>query len=147
MIIRESVENDYKAIWDISKNALGYDCDIEAVYKNLNSILSSDREMIFVAENEDVVVGYIHAEIYSSLLFDKHLINILAFAVAQGRQHCGTGAMLLNKVEEWAKEISAVGIRLNSGSARADAHKFYRTKGFNQEKQQIRFVKIFISEE
>ncbi len=147
MIIREVVEHDYKAIWDISKNALGYDCDIEAVHNNLNSTLNSNREIIFVAENEDAVVGYIHAEVYSSLLFDKRLINILAFAVAQGRQHCGTGAKLLDAVEKWAVETGIAGIRLNSSCDRVHAHKFYRAKGFNHEKQQIRFVKIFNSEE
>lgn len=34
-------------------------------------------------------------------------------------------------------------IRLNSGSARKEAHSFYRKIGYNSEKEQIRFMKTF----
>ena len=40
-----------------------------------------------------------------------------------------------------AKEKEIKEIRLNSGGSRKEAHEFYRTIGFDDEKMQVRFVK------
>ena len=42
---------------------------------------------------------------------------------------------------KWAKENGIKKVRLNSGFSRKDAHIFYRSIGYNNEKEQIRFMK------
>lgn len=49
----------------------------------------------------------------------------------------------MEAAENWAKEIGAKGVRLNSGASRTEAHAFYRHIGYTSEKQQIRFLKEF----
>lgn len=49
----------------------------------------------------------------------------------------------MDAVETWAKECGIRMIRLNSGMARTEANEFYRKQGFDNEKEQIRFLKKY----
>lgn len=138
--VRECIINDYTSIWQINKEALGYDFPKDNTKLNLEKSINSDREKIFVAEINNVVVGYIHGEVYSILYMDK-LINILGLAVLEDYQRMGIGRKLILSIESWAKGINAIGVRLNSGTNRTNAHKFYRSIGYDNEKNQIRFIK------
>ena len=139
MRIRNANSNDSIAISKISYEDLGYACSIELVAARLDS-LDSKREVVFVAELDKIVVGYVHAEIYN-LLYAESMVNILGIAVAAAYRKCGIGKALLIAVEEWAKSLGIYTVRLNSGAARSDAHAFYRAMGYNNEKDQIRFIK------
>ena len=118
---------------------MGYKCNDELVSKRLRN-LDNEREMVFVAEIDNVIVGYIHAEIYK-LLYYESMINILGIAVSSDYRRHGIGKLLLIHVENWAKELGINIIRLNSGNSRKEAHAFYRTIGFDNEKEQICFNK------
>ncbi len=140
--IRNASADDYKAIAEISHNDLGYgSCSDELVRQKLNDI-DPIREAVFVAETENGIIGYIHAEKYDTL-YSETLVNILGLAVRADSRRNGAGKRLMEAAEGWAREKSAKGIRLNSGAARTGAHGFYRSVGFNSEKQQIRFIKFF----
>lgn len=141
MIIRKASINDSAAIAEISSSDLGYDCTAEFVGNKLEK-LDTSREAVFVAECNDNVIGYIHVEKYDTL-YSETLANILGLAVKAESRRNGAGSMLLNASEDWAKEIGAAGVRLNSGGTRHGAHEFYRARGFNSEKHQIRFIKLF----
>ncbi|MDU6361292.1 MAG: GNAT family N-acetyltransferase [Clostridiales bacterium] len=106
----------------------------------MQAALASEREKVFVALCDEQVVGYIHAENYEVLYYPS-MKNLLGFAVLRDYQRKGIGTRLLNAVEEWAKETGAYGVRLNSGKIRRDAHAFYRLRGYDSEKEQIRFIK------
>lgn len=67
--------------------------------------------------------------------------NIMGIAVFSECKHSGIGKALLTKVEDWAKQAGASGIRLVSGANRTDAHAFYRKCGYTGDKQQINFKK------
>ena len=141
MVIRKANINDSAAIAEISSCDLGYDCTAEFVEKKLEQ-LNSSREAVFVAECNDKVIGYIHVEKYDTL-YSETLANILGLAVKAESRRNGAGSMLLDAAEGWAKDIGAVGVRLNSGGTRLGAHEFYCSRGYNSEKQQIRFIKSF----
>ena len=102
--------------------------------------LDTTREVVFVAELDGEVAGYVHAEVYS-LLYWEPMVNILGLAVSSDFRRKGAGKALMKRVEEWAKERKIKEIRLNSGGTRKEAHEFYRTIGFDDEKVQIRFLK------
>ena len=139
MIIRKANIHDSPAICKISCDGLGYDCTAELVSLRLGS-LDNLREIVFVADLGESTVGYVHAEIYN-LLYAESMVNILGIAVATAYRKCGIGKALLIAVEEWAKSLEIYTVRLNSGAARSDAHAFYRAMGYNNEKDQIRFIK------
>lgn len=139
MVIREAVITNAAAICRISSNDLGYKCEEQFVKERLEK-LDTTREVVFVAELDGEVAGYVHAEVYS-LLYWEPMVNILGLAVSSDFRRKGAGKALMKRVEEWAKERKIKEIRLNSGGTRKEAHEFYRTIGFDDEKVQIRFLK------
>lgn len=139
MRIREAKVTDAAAICRISSKDLGYDCEEGFVKVRLEN-LDETREVVFVAELDEVVVGYVHAEEYR-LLYWEPMVNILGLAVSSDCRRKGAGKALIKRVEEWAREKEIKEIRLNSGGTRKEAHEFYRAIGFDDEKVQIRFLK------
>lgn len=137
--IRTASSEDTAAIAMLCRESLGYACTDATVQTRLSQC-DSARERVFVAEQDGTVVGFVHAEIYKTLYFDL-LVNILGFAVSSEFRRQGIGTALLAKTEQWAVDVGAVGIRLNSGGMRTDAHIFYRHAGFSEEKVQLRFLK------
>jgi len=139
MHIREAKITDAAAICRISSKDLGYECE-ESFVKERMEKLEANREVVFVAELEGAVAGYVHAEVYS-LLYWEPMVNILGLAVSSDYRRQGVGKILMQQVEEWAKEKGIKEIRLNSGGTRKGAHEFYRAIGFDDEKVQVRFLK------
>lgn len=139
MIIREATIEDAFAICNISCADLGYDCSCEFVSTRISN-LDKGREKVFVAEVNEIVAVYIHAEKYQTLYFEP-MINILGLAVSSEFRRRGIGRMLLKRAERWANEVGIHKIRLNSGASRKETHSFYRAMGYNNEKGQIRFIK------
>lgn len=139
MIIRRATLEDHLAICRICKNDLGYECASELVFHRLSS-LDRKREAVFVAEIDQKTIGYVHAEIYNVLYFES-MVNILGIAVSSEYRRHGVGKALLSEVENWAKTLNIKKIRLNSGAKRTAAHSFYTAMGYNDQKEQIRFIK------
>ena len=137
--VRKAIPQDSNAIREISRTAMGYDCTVEIVWNRLCS-MDDNREAVYVAELDGTVVGFIHAETYK-LLYSEAMVNILGIAVdSQYRRH-GAGKALLHQVENWAKSMGINTVRLNSGAARKDAHRFYEALGYMDRKEQIRLIK------
>lgn len=139
IVIRKASVDDAAAVAGLCREGLGYDCTDELVQRKLQG-LDAKRETVFAAVIDEKVIGFIHIEKYDTLYFDT-LVNILGIAVDADYRRCGVGRMLISATENWAKEIGAAAIRLNSGESRTQAHSFYRAVGFNGEKTQLRFLK------
>lgn len=140
--IREAVLNDAKAISELNNIQMGYKTSVEDTSERLVSILASKSNKVFVATVDGNVVGYIHANDYDVLYF-PHVKNIMGIAVNEEFKRQGIGRRLIDAVEVWARNTNAVGIRLVSGAARKDAHEFYKHCGYNENKEQLNFKKIF----
>lgn len=139
MMIREANPSDAPAIARISSEVLGYPCDAKSVQERLEQ-LDVQQEVVFVAEVDDQVVGYLHAQIYRTLYMDA-MVNLLGLAVLETMQQKGIGRALLEDAEQWAMDHGIFWMRLNSGASRTGAHAFYHTMGYTDEKPQIRFFK------
>jgi GNAT superfamily N-acetyltransferase len=53
----------------------------------------------------------------------------------------GVGAILLEKVEDWARQKGCAAISVRSNIIRHEAHKFYLAQGYNHIKTQHAFRK------
>ena len=84
--------------------------------------------------------------------FTENSLPILIFTLILGLALSGIGAMYVSKnfikrlrrLTTTMNEIKEKGInkvRVNSGFSRKEAHEFYRSLGYNNEKEQIRFLK------
>ena len=139
IIIRQAKIEDYKDICKICCDDLGYNCSEELVKERLEG-LDKNNERVLVAVYNSEVVGYLHAQIYKTLYFEE-LINFLGVAVSKEYRNKKVGTKLVNEIENWAKEKGINKVRVNSGFSRKEAHEFYRSLGYNNEKEQIRFLK------
>lgn len=139
-IIRRCKLCDAFALHILNKNEMGYDYPEEKTENNLKTALEKDHEVIFVAESEGRIVGYIHASVYELLFSDKG-VNILGIAVSSEHIRKGIGRALVSVVEEWAISCGASYIRLVSGESRQNAHLFYEKCGFTSNKMQKNFKK------
>ena len=141
-IVRQAVISDAKDIYYINKTSLGYDYDLEKQKAKIQAVLNDSTQVIFVAETNNKVVGYIHLVNYD-VIYADNFKNCLGLAVDNDYKRNGIGSALINQAEIWAKENGAVGIRLCSGVEREKAHQFYQSQGYEVTKLQKNIKKIF----
>ena len=141
--IRECKINDYIDIALLNKNEMGYEYSIEDTKNKLKQLLNDSNHKIYIAVVEDKVVGYIHSNNYD-LLYAPHMKNIMAIAISSNFKRNGIGKMLLDEVEKWAKNTNAFGVRLVSGATRIGAHDFYKSCGYEENKEQKNFIKYIM---
>lgn len=141
-IVRQAVISDAKDIYYINKTSLGYDYDFEKQKAKIQAVLNDSTQVIFVAETNNKVVGYIHLVNYD-VIYADNFKNCLGLAVDNDYKRNGIGSALLNQAEIWAKENGAAGIRLCSGVEREKAHQFYQSQGYEVTKIQKNIKKIF----
>ena len=145
-MIRLAVLSDAEAINEINAVSLGYPCELRLTSRLISTVLAHPDHVLLVFEEDKQVIGYIHAERYISL-YESEFYNLLGLAVRQGYHGQGVGRTLLRAVEDYAKDQGAMGIRLNSGSQRTKAHRFYENMGYDGHKLQKRFIKRFEDKE
>ena len=139
LVIRSAITDDAEGICKICCDDLGYSCTTDLIRQRLAE-LDLNREQVFVADYNSSVVGYVHVENYKTLYFNE-LANLIGLAVSKNYRRHGIATALIKNVEHWAKNKNIKMLRLNSGSSRKEAHEFYRSIGFDNEKEQIRFIK------
>jgi GNAT superfamily N-acetyltransferase len=142
MNIRLATINDAEDIQKINSEVLQYDYPLEKAKEMLRLILALDWQMIYVAEIDGELVGYVQAHKYLGTYFDL-FVNIIGLAVASEFQGQGVGKALMIATETWAKNNGAKGVRLNSGEKRLEAHAFYEKIGYDKAKLQANFQKMF----
>ena len=142
MIIRPANINDAESIQQINLMALGYDFSLADTTTMLSNILSKPNDIVFAAESNGLVVGYLHGSDYDCTYMPP-LKNIMAMTVLEEYRGMGIGRLLLNAVEDWAKNEGCCGVRLISSLYRTEAHKFYLSCGYFDRKDQKNFMKLF----
>jgi GNAT superfamily N-acetyltransferase len=142
IIIRPAAIGDCPRFCQLNREALGYDYPYEKTLVRLKLILSRPSDKVYVAECEGIVAGYVHAADYECT-YCGPLKNIIAIAVDERLRGLGIGRELLSAAEGWAKECGCEGVRLSSGFARTEAHKFYSQCGYTLRKEQKNFIRLF----
>lgn len=140
--VRSATVDDFEAIYTLNRDGFGYDFAPEETRARLQYILEKTDNIILVAILGGAVVGYIHAADYECT-YAYSLKNILSLVVDEKSQGKGIGRVLLQAVEEWARETGAAGVRLVSGFNREKAHHFYLACGYRIRKDQRNFIKLF----
>ena len=146
-MLRTLKATDVASIYEINKDALGYDFSPEETASQLDK-LSQDPHHFLLGFEEPTshdLLGYVHAEVYESL-YSKPGFNILALAVLPQTQCKGIGKTLLQGLEKEAEKRGYKFIRLNSADHRLSAHAFYERVGYTCDKVQKRFIKLINGE-
>ncbi|ALA40798.1 MULTISPECIES: GNAT family N-acetyltransferase [Paenibacillus] len=140
--VREIRVSDYHDIYLLNQdfNPNLYLFPEEKVKEKIELITKESKDMIFVYEENNEVLGYIHGSPYE-LLFSESLVNVLGFVVKEKYRNQGVGSMLIERLEQWGKSHGFSGIKLLSHPSRIQAHRFYERRGYMFTKDQKNFIK------
>jgi len=144
-MIRNLKIQDAEKLQVINKEQLGYDFPIDLTKSQLTKLLNDSKHHFFLGfedDNSKKILGYVHAEVYESI-YSRPLFNVLALAVSKESEKQGIGKKLMHALENEARNRQYEAIRLNSGMIRKEAHKFYEKIGYDNNKNQKRFIKFF----
>jgi GNAT superfamily N-acetyltransferase len=140
--IRPATEDDIPSLALLS-GELGYETTAEEVATRFRFLKEMPDHGIYVAEEDGAVLGFVSFERYDTIYFDSGL-NLTGLVVSEGARNKGIGRQLLEAAEAYAAGKGLKFLRLNSGAQRLEAHRFYRNRGFHNEKDQKRFIKTIV---
>ncbi|MFK7697055.1 GNAT family N-acetyltransferase [Paenibacillus sp. HJGM_3] len=125
---------------DFNPNLAGF--SEEKVKEKIEIITKKTKDIVFVCEQDNEVIGYIHGSPYE-LLFSDPLVNVLGFVVKEKYRNQGVGTLLMDCLEQWGKNNGFSGIKLLSHPSRVNAHRIYERRGYKFTKDQKNFIKTF----
>ncbi|AZZ97835.1 GNAT family N-acetyltransferase [Pseudoalteromonas sp. R3] len=134
VIIREPQASDSEAIHQVSRH-LGYtELSPSEAYENLHALLNSPQDKLYVAQRNGLIVGWIHV-FYARRLASAGFYEIGGLIVSPDAQGQGIGRKLVNHVRTQHRGT----VRVRCNMLRKDAHRFYESIGFNNNKGQFVF--------
>ena len=114
---------------------LGYPATASEIEERLNAMGDGDKDVVFVAVLEEVVVGWIH--VFCTLRLESGIFGEIGGLVVdeyfRGR---GIGEKLVEKAKQWSSENGMRTLKVRSNKVRDEAHRFYVRLGFNERKEQ-----------
>jgi GNAT superfamily N-acetyltransferase len=97
--------------------------------ERLGALIDSSDGEVFVADHDGTVVGICTVTLdLDSVRFGRRAW-VEDLAVDPGHRSAGHGKALLDAAKDWGRERGATHLELDSGEARADAHRFYEREG------------------
>lgn len=98
----------------------------------LRSLMKSKQARVFIAVDNNAVVGYSACRIASHppVLKLEHYGLIMDMAVIQKYQRCGAGTMILDAIYEWVKSIGLDRIELQVLPTNKIGYSFWQKHGF-----------------
>jgi GNAT superfamily N-acetyltransferase len=93
--------------------------------ERLRRLIAADDGEVFVAERDGAIVGIctVALDVESVRFGQRAWVEDLA--VHADHRSAGFGKRLLDAAKDWGREHGATHLELDSGEARADAHRFY----------------------
>ena len=131
--IRECTAEDVPGITRLS-HQLGYAISEEQTLQNINALLQSDNNKVYVAVDEKVI-GWIGLA-YTVSVESPPICLINGLIVDENYRSKGIGKMLIEKAKEWSRNKGVDKLRLRCNAKRTEAHRFYINAGFTEIKQQ-----------
>jgi GNAT superfamily N-acetyltransferase len=95
----------------------------------LSEAIASPRSTVLVADDEGALIAFCTAYLELNSVRFGQRCWVEDAAVDPERRSQGVGATLLSAAREWARRAGATHLELDSGLARADAHRFYEREG------------------
>lgn len=125
---------------------LGYSATKEQIEERLNKIQNNKSHIIYVAVENDYIIGWAHAHISDLIIIPNQAI-LFGLVVDENYRNHGIGRLLMQYIEEWATLAGCEGVMLRSNIKRQDAHLFYEKIGYTNIKQSLTFYKKLPSQE
>lgn len=145
--IRKADKKDEKRICDLFIEMLQtiYNTDDVKGYEdgNLNHYFEENEKVIFVAESENAVIGFLSVEVHR----DEHeYIYLDDFSVSEKFRQNGIGNSLLKEAEEYGKSVNVSASLLHVEKTNERAFNFYKRNGydvFEEQDNRLLLIKEF----
>jgi GNAT superfamily N-acetyltransferase len=137
--IRNAALSDSESIAKLS-NQLGYQSENNSIQIGLTEILDNDDNCVFVALENETIVGWIHG-FYSQRVASDPFIEIGGLIVDKNFRKTGIGKKLVEKIIKWSELKKCKKVRVRSNIVRKETHIFYLKMGFEIHKEQKIFDK------
>jgi GNAT superfamily N-acetyltransferase len=138
--IRRARPSDAARIAALS-GQLGYPTPAAMMAKRLRVALKKNSGACFVAETrEQGAIGWIHVSV-TPLLEVERRAEVNGLVVDEQARSGGTGWLLLEAAEKWAKKMRCRGMSVRSNVLRERSHRFYLRHGYEHYKTQKAFRK------
>lgn len=132
--IRKARETDAARIAELS-GQLGYPATPREMRARLTAVLRQKNGACYVAEEDGVVVGWVHVSTTPLLEVEKRA-EVNGLVVDERVRSHGLGAHLLEAAEEWSRRQRCASMSVRSNVLRERAHAFYLRHGYEHYKTQ-----------
>jgi GNAT superfamily N-acetyltransferase len=140
MIVCKEFETKYAEQVSSLLNQLGYHIASDELPDRIYSIRENGRGTVFLALEEEKVLGCIHTMIVSRLAEGTcgEVVSLVVDEFARGK---GIGRFLLDESINWLRARKQTKVRIRCNTIREEAHKFYSHLGYTEKKSQKVFEK------
>lgn len=132
--IRIAEIEDAESIAELS-GQLGYESNKKAIQNRLVEILGSEHDCVFVALENDRILGWVHG-FYARRVESDAFVEMGGLVVDEHARKKGIGKILVEKVGEWAESKGCAKLRVRCNAVRKETHVFYQNIGFELKKDQ-----------
>ncbi|MEZ4805067.1 MAG: GNAT family N-acetyltransferase [Bacteroidia bacterium] len=140
MQIRQATIQDCVQIAELSKQ-LGYETSSSLMKDRLNKIIKDSDHTILIANDDNEVLGWIHA-FFTLRVETDPFVEIGGLVVSEIHRNKGVGKLLVDAITEWAKTKPCDLIRVRSNTIRIESHVFYKQLNFILKKEQKVYDKV-----
>ena len=139
VLIRRAMAADSNRITELCIQ-LGYKNNNNEIKERLLKIITDKNSVIFIAEQNSIVTGFIQVSIRSTIESGE-MAEITGLVVDESFRGKGIGKSLVQKAEGWAKLKKQNILRVRTNVIRTETHVFYKNIGFEEKKKQTVFQK------
>ena len=129
LIVRGAQSEDVDALANLMTE-LGYPTSSEQMRRRFEGISADPSYATLVAEREGKVLGMVGLRVERLYESDGNFARIMALVVGSEHRGRGVGRTLISAAEDWARRRGATDVMLTTHKRRTDAHRFYRSMGY-----------------
>jgi len=145
LTLRNAIHSDSVEIARLT-NELGYSADPKVISERLAGIAGRREQLVLVAILEESVVGWLQA--HASVALESGLrVEIVGLIVTENARREGIGRSLVQRAEQWARELGAMTVIVRSNTQRIESHHFYPALGFSTSKTQTVYRKHLMKDQ
>jgi ribosomal protein S18 acetylase RimI-like enzyme len=100
----------------------------------VEKIIANENAAIFVAEQQDILIGMIHSEVRTApdvpLFVPRHFAYIDDLVVSERFRHQGIGLALVERVHQWARDRGLTEVELGVWEFNTSARLLYEKLGY-----------------
>ena len=104
----------------------------QEILNSLEKIINSKLIKILITKENFNIVGFAIFEYMYSEWYNGNYIYVHIIYTRSENRKKGFGKLMINKIKEHGKEKDVIGLQLDSGFQRTDAHMFYEKIGLKK---------------